>query len=59
MSVPPGVRRGSSGLNEPEHRSCSEHMSIKIRSRRSRRWKILSGELDKSKNTTKMDCLDL
>ena len=30
------------GENEPGHRSCSEHISIKIRSRRSKRWKILS-----------------
>ena len=30
------------GENEPGLKSCSEHIPIELRSRRSRRWKILS-----------------
>ena len=41
MSVPPVVRSGLNGSNEPGHRSCSEHIPSELWSRRSRRWKIL------------------
>ena len=43
ISVPPVVRNGLRlGEDEPEHRSCSEHIPIELWSRGSRRWNILS-----------------
>ena len=57
------------GENEPGHRSCSEHISIELWSRRSREMEnsiglpVVNGflmvELGSSKDTTRTDCSDL
>ena len=47
------------GETELGHRSCSENISIDLRSRWSRRWNMSSKELGGIKVTMKTICVDL